>query len=176
MKIGLRLFLASWLGVTPAIAQTLSDAELESIRGGYIGINGMSFSLGAVMKSYVDGSVALESTMTMDATGLATTQQLGPAAQPLTAQAAASIALPVVPGAAIVPGDGGVTAFLHTLGSDQITNMVVNTASGRLIQQTTDVTVTIPNLTALQQQLALAGFATRLHDMVGTGLIAAAPH
>lgn len=176
MKHAAWLFLAGWIAATDATAQTLSDTDLDRVRGGFITANGISFSLGAVMKSYVDGRVALESTMTMDAAGLATSQQFGTGIQPLTASAAAGIALPAFSGGAAVPGVGGVTAFLHTLDAGQITNLAVNTANGRMIQQTTDVTVMIPNLAALQQQLALSGFATRLHDMMGSGLIAGAAH
>jgi hypothetical protein len=165
------MLLCFW-GGGPAAAQRLADSELAQIRAGYADPSGLTVSLGAVMKSYVDGSLVLESTMTVNAAGIDANPQLGAGANALSP--AALGALPAQTGA-VLAGDGGTTSFLHGLSDRGLTNMVINTANGRDIVQTTAVTVGIPNLPQLQQQAALAGFATQLHDMLGTSLLNAAP-
>ena len=170
------IFLAS--GIVTGQAASLSDAELDTIHAGFIQAGGMEFSLGAMMTSYVDGKMVLQSTMTMNETGLASQHTFGAGAQPLNAAAAAgiSVGLPPVGAGAFVPGVGGGTAFVHTFTTDQLSNAVLNSASDRSIQQNTNVTVTIPDLAGLQQQFALAGLASRLHNTIGLGLVGAAQH
>jgi len=167
------VLLCLW-GGGPAAAQRLADNELAQIRAGYADPSGMTVSLGAVMKSYVDGSLVLESTMTVNAGGIASNTQLGAGADALTPADLGALPALGQTGARLA-GDGGATSFVQGLSDRGLTNMVVNTANGRDILQTTAVTVGIPNLPQLQQQAALAGFATQLHDMLGSSLLNAAP-
>jgi hypothetical protein len=167
------------LGLQAARAETapsavLSDSELGDIHAGFLDPNGLSISLGAVMKSFVDGNLVLQSTMAVNASGITTTQLLGEGALPLSPAEMAALPAAARVGA-VVAGAGGTTSFVHSLSDNGLTNMVVNTANGRNILQNTAITVTIPNLQALEQQATLAGFATQLHDMVGIGLLAASP-
>ena len=153
----------------------LSDLELDQIHAGFSDSHGISVSLGAVMKSYVDGSLVLQSTMTVNASGITSTQLLGDNARPLDAAELANLPALAQAGAAVV-GAGGTTSFVHSLSGQGLTNMVVNTANGRNIVQSTAVTVAVPNLQTLEQQAMLAGFATQLHDMLGSGLLNTSPH
>lgn len=159
---------------TMLAAPVLSDAELDQIHAGFNDSNGQSISLGAVMKSYVDGSLVLQSTMTVNASGITTTQILGSNAQPLSVPELSQPALAQF--GAVIAGPGGATSFVHRLSDEGMTNMVVNTANGRNIVQSTAVTVAIPNLQLLEQQAILADFASRLHDVLGSGLLNASPH
>jgi hypothetical protein len=156
-------------------APVLSDVELDQIHAGFSDSLGQSVSLGAVMKSYVDGSLVLQSTMTVNASGITSTQLLGDNARPLDAAELANLPALAQAGA-VVAGPGGTTSFVHNLSGQGLTNMVVNTANGRNIMQSTVVTVTIPNLQTFEQQAMLAGFAIQLHDMLGSGLLNASPH
>lgn len=156
-------------------APVLSDVELDQIHAGFSDSLGQSVSLGAVMKSYVDGSLVLQSTMTVNASGITSTQLLGDNARPLDAAELANLPALAQAGA-VVAGPGGTTSFVHSLSGQGLTNMVVNTANGRNIMQSTAVTVTIPNLQTFEQQAMLAGFAIQLHDMLGSGLLNASSH
>jgi hypothetical protein len=153
----------------------LSDVELDQIHAGFSDSLGQSVSLGAVMKSYVDGSLVLQSTMTVNASGITSTQLLGDNARPLDAAELANLPTLAQAGA-VIDGAGGMTSFVHSLSGQGLTNMVVNTANGRNIVQSTAVTVAVPNLQTLEQQAMLAGFATQLHDMLGSGLLNASSH
>lgn len=153
----------------------LNDAELDQIHAGFKDSSGLSVSLGAVMKSYVDGNLVLQSTMTVNASGITTTQLLGANAQPLTPADSASLPALAQAGA-MIAGAGGSTSFVHSLSDAGLMNTVVNTANGRNIVQSTAVTVAIPDLQLLEQQALLGGFATRLHDVLGSGLLNASPH
>lgn len=156
-------------------APVLSDAELDQIHAGFSDPLGQSISLGAVMKSSVDGSLVLQSTMTVNASGITSTQLSGDNARPLNAAELANLPALAQAGA-VVAGPGGTTSFVHSLSGQGLTNMVVNTANGRNIVQSTAVTVAIPNLQTVEQQAMLAGFAIRLHDMLGSGLLNASSH
>lgn len=153
--------------------QSLDDSVLDGIHAGFADPSGLNVSLGAVMKSYVNGALVLESTMTVDAGSINFNQQLGAGAQPLATTA--SSALPMAGSGAVLAGPGGATTFLHGLSDRGLSNMVVNTANGRDIVQSMAITVAIPHLEQLQQQAALAGFTTQLHDMLGSGLINTMP-
>jgi len=168
------LLLFGWQNFAAAAErQTLDDSELSGIRAGYADPNGLNVSLGAVMKSYVDGRLVLESTMNIDAGTINVSQQIGAGAQPLSTTA--SSPLPMGAAGAVLAGPGGATTFLHGFSDRGLSNMVINTANGRDIMQSMAITVAIPNLQQLQQQAALAGFATQLHDMLGSSLLNAAP-
>ena len=75
-----------------------------------------------------------------------------------------------------IPGaTGGTTQVLANIGPDQIQNIVLNSASGQDITQNTNVTLTIHNFAAWQQQVAQRALSARLvNDMlaasgIGTG-------
>jgi hypothetical protein len=170
--------MAASLVLLPAAgwAEPLSDAELGQVRAGYINAQGMQFSLTATMQSYLDGTAVLRSTMTMNDSGISTTQQADASALPLSAASSAGLNLGAETasnGAVVKDASGGV-AFIHNLSSEQFANVVVSNASGHDIAQNTDITLYVPNLDTVQQNASFAGLATRLQDTLNQGLLDAA--
>jgi len=73
-----------------------------------------------------------------------------------------------------VPGVGGSTQVLANLSPNQIQNIILNTASGQSITQDTNITFTIYNFQAWQQQLAARAVSARLAgDMLAAAGFAA---
>ena len=129
-------------------AAPLTPAELERERGGYLSVGGLSFDFGATVSTYVDGKLALQTGLTLsDATTLARQTGMGQIGGTMTAN---------------LPGDSGSTQLLQLASPSQLSNVVLNTASNRIISQNTSVTLTIPGLSALQGQYALQRLGAQL--------------
>jgi hypothetical protein len=83
---------------------------------------------------------------------------------PATASSAVSstVSGPAMVTGVEVPGLGGSTQVFANLSPGQIQSIILNSASGQTISQNTDVTFTIYNFQAWQQQLAERTIAVRL--------------
>jgi hypothetical protein len=95
------------------------------------------------------------------------------ATAPGQASGAPQVAVAASPGVftATVPGQtGGATRVLQNLSAGQITNVILNTASNRTIRQDTDITLVVPMLALLQQQVAADRVAASLQSALGFAL------
>lgn len=171
---------AAALVAAPAFgSEVLGDDELSEMRGGYISAAGIQFDFGATLQTYVDGVLALASTLTVSDSGVSASQQVGdvPNARPLSDAAAAGLNLGQPQGSGIViPGTGGATALIHDVTGTQLRNIVVNTAQDRIVVQHTDLTFTIPNLSSIQTQMQLNRMSAGLEQALGFALQSAASH
>lgn len=151
----------------------ITDGELGAMRGGFR-IAGLDISIGANMRTLVDGQVALESLITLSGTG--------PAVHSVTSRTAASgrpgltviagngsgpTLLDVTPATARLPGlEGsqgvvlndarGFTAALQLIRNDQIVSILLNQATGRTIRHEVSVDVTVRNFRQFQQAIRSA--------------------
>jgi hypothetical protein len=180
-RYGLATILGLFLTCTglPAWAETsapLSDTELGVIRGGYVNVGGLNFDFGATLRTYVDGSLALQTTLTLSDQGAVTTQMVSDP-NALSLQAAPALGLNVgtsAGGGIVIPGvTGGGTVIIQNLSDSQIRNMVVNNAQDRTITQNTALNFVIPNLSQLQQSTAAQQIQSGLEQAVGNALRAA---
>lgn len=149
----------------------LDEPELAGETGGLATPNGMDIGFGAVVRTFVDGALVLESTLTWTTAGAATAVSAGAEARLLDNAAAAGLAVPS--GAwqgVVIPGDGGETTILQDLGEDRIASLVVNTANNRDVRQDITVDLDIPNLAQMQSDFALDQLQLRLQDAVGSAL------
>ena len=163
------------LSALPAVAaaQTqLSDAELAQQVGGLRTPTGVDFNFGAVVRTYVDGDLALQSHLTWTDQGAVETVDTGAATADLAGQAAAAgIQIPGTNGAGIViPGDNGSTVILHDLASDRVASLVLNTADNRNIRQDTAITLDLPNLQQYQTDTVRQQMQMNLQDAVDRAL------
>ena len=142
----------------------LAETDLDSERGGFLTPLGLDIGFGAVVRTTVDGVLALESRLTWDTKGGAQ-EPVVTAGQPtapddlLAAAAAGGIQLdPDAKGwnGVVLPGSNGATAVLQQLNSNGISNLTINTADNRVIEQTTDINLNIPGLEAFQAQAGLS--------------------
>jgi hypothetical protein len=156
-------------------AQVLSDAEQGAVRGGLQTPNGLEIGFGAVVRTYVDGSLALQTRLTWTEMGPVETLEVGMLTPDLASAAARGGLVFQGVGAEqlrglLVPGDGGATAIAHSLTNEHIAHLVVNNANNREILQSTEVTLSIPELAQLQQDIAFQTFAMNLQAAVGAAL------
>jgi hypothetical protein len=162
-----------------AEAEVLTTDELGEIRGGLQTPNGVEFGFGAVVRTYVDGSLALQTRLTWTETGPLRTLEAGMLTSDLAAKAA--LAGIVLSGdgqlqGLLIPGDGGVTAVTHSITGAHIAQMVVNNANNRNIRQSTEITLSLPDFAQLQKSIAFQTMDLHLGAAVGAALRDAAGH
>jgi hypothetical protein len=144
------LIAAVWLGGQPALAEPappLDEAALAGQRGGLATPMGIDVGFGASVRTYLDGSLALETRLTWTEQGVQTERVFETdQAKAASAGGRAPTANPVL----IAPG----ASVLHDLTENRIASVVLNTGNDRTIRQETDVTLTLPQLPDLQQRIA----------------------
>jgi hypothetical protein len=150
----------------PPAAPAMSDADLGRQRAGVATPFGFDIGFGAQVRTYVDGTLALESRLTWTKDGALIEHTSGPSAPGLAAMSGGPWTT-VVSGAA-----GGSTTVLHDLSPDRIGSLVLNTASNRTIRQETNITLTLPQLPDLQRQMAAERTASMLQGAVSAALTA----
>lgn len=153
-------------------AQALTTAELSAQTGGLRTPFGVDIGFGAVVKTYVDGNLALETQLTWTKQGAVQTTVSGMPDSDLAQQAAGGgIHLDGAAATGLfLPGDNGGTAVLHNLDNGNVASFVFNTADNRNIRQDTAITLAIPGLDQLQKDFAGQQTAARLSDSVGRAM------
>jgi hypothetical protein len=148
------------------VGERLDEAALAGERGGIKTDMGLEIGFGATVSTFIDGKLALQSKLTWTPTGPATEQSAGgPLPQGVT----------VAPwtGSPLTVSDGA-TVIMHALSGSTLGSIVANAADNRNIRQTTDITLALPQLPKLQQQMAQARTASQLQTSLGDALIARA--
>lgn len=132
-------------------AKAVEDASLDNMRGGFMLDNGLEVGLGAVVRTTIDGELALQTQLTWTQTGAVVTREVGAgvtAAPP--GSVSSTIALPGATDDAFFV-NAGETALIHRVTDGAIQNILLNTASGQNIRQQTEVTVTLSGFAATEQ-------------------------
>lgn len=154
-------------------AEVMSLEQLDEVRGGLQLPSGAEFGFGAVMSTFVDGSLALQTRLTWTALGPVETVEVGMLTPNLAAAAAAG-GITLEGGLAVqglvVGGDGGITAVVHGVSGEHLTHLVINNANNRDIRQSTDVTLDIPGFTQMQQDIIAQTVDLRLQTALGLAL------
>lgn len=177
------------LGAAPVAAQQadhdgfdatfapMPDAELADLRGGWITAGGLSFDFGVVMRTFVQGQLALETRLTWTPTGPVTERWRDPSQgvdvaqvmDDLTGQGMDLSSLAGVDGL-VLDGDGGQTVVLHSIGEGAIQNLVLNTASNRDIRQDMQVNLAIDDLPGLQREVSFQRLGGEIGREIGASL------
>jgi hypothetical protein len=142
MKTSVAIAIASLLAASAARAQpTVDDQALDAARGGFIVAGDIAFNFGAVMRTYADGELALQTTVRWTDAGQVV-ETLAPAGL-----------------ANVAPG-----SILQSVQPGQFANILLNTDSGRQFRQETDITLTLPGFAATQSDFGRDMMARRLSD------------
>ncbi|MGH6752552.1 MAG: hypothetical protein ACREE0_13680 [Phenylobacterium sp.] len=144
----------------------LSDDELDGQRGGLRTPMGLDVGFGASVKTFVDGTLALETRITWTDTGL----QSETVVNALGSITGAPIRVGTLSDGTLQSVTGGGTTVIHDLNMDRIASLVINTADNRTIRQQTDVTLVLPQLLDLQQRIAADRLSSMLSSNVGLAL------
>lgn len=151
-----------WAGPAHAqVGERLDEAALESYRGGLATPLGYDIGFGASVRTYVDGTLALETRLTWTAEGLRTDRLAESAA---TGVDLSYGGIPRDLGASIAAGS---TRIIHDLTENRIASLVINTANDRTIRQETDITLHLPQFAQMQEQFAAERLASALQAAVG---------
>jgi hypothetical protein len=130
------------------------DAELAAARGGYITADGVTFDLGAIISTYQNGDLALQTQLTWTPNGAMTSHTAGDSYAG-AAQAALAAASALGSGGVAVTDPGGGTQIVHGVDGQSLRNLIVTSASDTAFSQDIQVTITLPGFEAMQGSLAL---------------------
>lgn len=184
----LRLFMLIALFAGPGLARAqampkpiasetapLADADLAGARGGFTILGGQELNFSAVMRSYVDGSLVLESRLSVGDQGrlLSSSATGAPlAASTVDGLAAAGLTLGAsADGSPTFVSEDNKTVFVHRAADGQLANLLVNTASQRALRQETALTLNLPGFEATQSAMREGLAARALADDIRTALI-----
>lgn len=154
--------------------EPMSDEDLGEARGGFLTAGGVTFDFGAIVRTYVDGELALETRLTWTPTGPVTEQVAGslPGWTPLTPGQVGGLDLTgLSPGSSglVLTDANGTTALVHNVLNGQLQNLVVNAADNRDIRQDMQVMLTLPAFDTMQQDFALARLGSQIFQDVDWG-------
>lgn len=146
--------------------EILTDAELDGQRGGLQTPLGFDVGFGASVKTYVDGTLALESRISWTDAGLQTEQVVNA----LSSIPGAPVRVASLSNGALGSLPSGATTIVHDLTMDRIASLVVNTADNRTIRQETAITLVLPQLADIQQRIAADRLSSMLSSSLGLAL------
>jgi hypothetical protein len=156
----------------PAAArEQLSDEEMDDARGGILVAGNLAFEFGAVMKTYEDGALALQTQVNWTPEGPQVSQIVGPDVASINSPAGAELAANanVALSAALknsqsafVTSSG--TALVQNITDNQVLNAVLNTASNHDIRTDTSLTLVLPGFASAQAGMSQGLAAMRIAD------------
>ena len=154
-------------------ADVVSDEELGEQRGGFV-IAGMEVRLGAEMRTYLNGDLALMTVVNWGASGVTVTQTASGALTPARLDAlqaglatTGNFALKVGDAPVYLANDGQ-TALAQRF-DNAIQNVLVNTASNITVTQQTEATIDLSGYQAFQADI----ISSRMAESLGASLGAA---
>lgn len=149
----------------------MTRAELDQTRGAVLLPNGFELGFGALVSTFVDGELALQTQLTWTEAGPQTQLNAGAYTPDLAAAAAANgITIGGDLQGLLTPGAGGATVVVHDLTDGRLGNLVINNASMRSIRQTAEVTLNVPQLDAMQRQMSQQSQLRQLQNSLGFAL------
>ena len=152
------------------LPQRLSDEEMAAARGGFT-VAGMEISLGAEMRTYLDGQLAMKTIVNWNDDGPTSDQWVSPYLQPATASAlAGGLAMNVNDQPVFLANDGQ-TALLQRI-DGRLQNLTFNTASGIDLRQEADISIAVSNYQAFQNAMAPSILMSGLADAISQSSIA----
>lgn len=157
----LTLFCASG-GRAQTWPSAMTDADLGRVRGGYVSADGVTFAFAVALQTFVNGQLALASTLTVD--------NPGAAAYGTTGTASSSFA--GAPPAVSLTLAGGATTLLQQFTPLGAQNVIATSASNRTVVQNVNVGLALSGFQENQAAYALHGVVTNLGAQVVNGYLA----
>ena len=156
----------------------MDDSELADQRGGFA-VEGMNVTLGADIRTYLNGDLALHTVVNWTDTGAHATQT---ASAVLTQAGARDLAAGALAGGRMSMTMGGSTVYLANEGQTAlvqrtdggIQNMVFNTANNQTISQHVDATLNLQGYDAFRADIVSGRLSESLGSALGGAMIGAA--
>ena len=146
----------------------INNNELGGMRGGFR-IGGLNVNIGVMVRTYIDGRLALQSQLTLENNGsfenlITTSPQSsrisgatvisnngnGPTLQEVTSTGVNLEGLEGSEGI-VINNSNGFTAVLQQIGKDRFLSTIINQSSGRKIQHEVNIDVTLGNFKQIQR-------------------------
>ncbi len=170
-----------FIGSVPAVvladalgnAAPVSDEVLADQRGGF-SWDGADITIGADVRTVINGALALETTLNMSAAGISSTKFVSSTLTLADAAALqANLRLPVSAfgGSPVYLTNGGQTAVVQRA-DNNLSNVIVNTASGTSIAQQIDVSVNLASYQAFRAGVASSALASSLSAAIAAATAA----
>jgi hypothetical protein len=168
--------LMAGLSATPAIAEisrppeVVDDTVLSDQRGGF-DLAGMNITFGAQLSTYLDGQLALQTTLQWGntATSVTTGGSAADSAKAMTALAGVSFV--ASPGDSVSIGNGGQTVLLQRTDGG-LQNIVLNSANGVAVRQNIDATLAIKGFSPFQEGAVNGQMTSQIASMMAAVLAA----
>lgn len=156
------VLLALGPAINDALARdTLTDAEMADERGGVLIAGQVAFEFGAVVKSYEDGALSLETQVTWTPGGPQIQQLPGAGVTPIS-----DAVLKGLSGTGEAFQTPAGATIVQNVSQGQIVNVLLNTTSGHDFRQDTAVTLVLPGFAATQGAIAQQLLGLRLGEDV----------
>lgn len=148
--------------------ELINEAEMDDLRGGFE-VNGIQIGFGAVITSYMNGAPVLTTQLTWTDAGAIVEQTIadvGQRLEDLSPEQREALGVDGLGGASgiVIDDEAGMTALVHNIAEGALQNIIINSATGRDLEQDIDVTLTLPGFDAIQDSLVLERFGIRIAD------------
>jgi hypothetical protein len=159
--------------------QVMQDDEMNNLRGGFA-VEGINIDFGAVVTTYVDGTPVMTTNLTWTDVGAVVDQTIGQVGQNIADLSPAqrqALGIDGLNGAngVVITDASGITALVQNVTNGALQNIVINTATGREISQSTDITLTLPGFEVIQNALDAERVGIHLSDDMAT-MMTLGPH
>ena len=164
---------ASPSSVVSETLRAMTEEELARQRAGLMTPMGFEVGFGAVVRTFVDGQLALESRLVWTEQGVqsATTDAgSGAAAGAIRAAPGIDLGSAAAWRGVVLEGQGGSTVIAHDLTADRLASLVANTASNRDIRQETNISLSLPQLQQMQRDVGVQQMRIQMQDAVSNAL------
>lgn len=149
----------------PALAQSpMSTVELDANRGGFLVAGQVAFDFGAVVRTFQDGELLLQTQVTWTASGPVINRTGGSDSAMSQFSSDGSRVTLVTPGGA---------SLVQQFSQGQPVNILVNPESGRSFRQETEMTLVLPGFATNQGEISRNLTSLRLADDLAQGSISA---
>jgi hypothetical protein len=154
--------------------EEMTDEEMSEARGGVLVAGNLAFEFGAVMKTYEDGVLALQTQVNWTPQGQQITQTVGPDVTQINDQAATganaalntAVANAIKSPQSVYQTSSGAT-LVQQAAQNQLLNLVMNTGSGHDFRTDTSVNLVLPGFAATQANITQNLTALRVGQEVG---------
>lgn len=160
---------AAQLSVTGAAAYELvPDEELEQARGGVLLAGNVAFEFGAVVRTFENGALSLQTTMTWTPGGMQVDRALGDGVTPVS-----DAALAAASGLGDLFRTAGGAIVGHSGADGQLVNLILNTQSDQDLRQEMDITLRLPGFEGNQADMIRQITGLRINDELAGSSVAA---